>query len=271
VKYRVNVGPIRVGVQGQFGTIDDYNPSNGAVEGQIGGDVHSLGPGVLSVDFLGAFAKDAVNIGPTTPGTVSTPSGMPITFPATTFLQATVSNQTSFMALARYTISPVTLYAGYEWIQYAAPSDALASFHDDGFLFLATNAAGSVASANGTSINSNAFSALCGVGTGCSDKILQVAWAGAKYAITQNLDVIGAYYHYNQNQYVSGPGICANSGAHGQCSGTFDAASGVIDWRFLPKWDTYIGLMFSQNNGGLANGYLSRNNIATTTGVRFKF
>jgi hypothetical protein len=29
--------------------------------------------------------------------------------------------------------------------------------------------------------------------------------------------------------------------------------------------------MFSQNNGGLANGYLNRNNIDPTAGLRFKF
>ena len=63
---------------------------------------------------------------------------MPITFPATTFLQATISNQTSFMALAKYSfgtaadqpmvvkgLAPpsvvrLTLYAGYEWIQFCA-------------------------------------------------------------------------------------------------------------------------------------------------------
>ena len=42
-------------------------------------------------------------------------------------------------------------------------------------------------------------------------------------------------------------------------------------WRFLPKWDAYIGTFFSQLNGGLDNGYLSRNNLATTAGVRFRF
>ena len=37
----------------------------------------------------------------------------------------------------------------------------------------------------------------------CSDKVMQVMWTGAKYAVTQNLDVIGAYYHYIQNDYTS--------------------------------------------------------------------
>jgi hypothetical protein len=50
-----------------------------------------------------------------------------------------------------------------------------------------------------------------------------------------------------------------------------DAVSALIDWRFAPKWDTYIGTMFSQMNGGLDNGFLSRNNLATTAGLRFRF
>ena len=44
-------------------------------------------------------------------------------------------------------------------------------------------------------------------------------------------------------------------------------ASGVLDWRFLPKWDAYIGTFWSQVNAGLSNGYLARNNVATTAGV----
>jgi hypothetical protein len=45
----------------------------------------------------------------------------------------------------------------------------------------------------------------------------------------------------------------------------------VVDWLFAPKWDVYLGIMSTQVNGGLANGYLQRNNIATTAGLRFRF
>jgi hypothetical protein len=33
----------------------------------------------------------------------------------------------------------------------------------------------------------------------------------------------------------------------------------------------YIGTFYSSYTGGLANGYLSRNNLATTAGIRFRF
>jgi predicted porin len=298
IKYRLNVGDWRFGVMGQpytgTASFGAYNPNTGAVEGDIGGDIRFLGPGVLSVDLAGSWIADAVNIGPSGGATGSNPPGPP--FPPTTFLAAQISNQTSVMATAKYSFGswappivtkgpvppsgiPLTLYAGYEWIQFSNPSDPLTSFRDDGFLFNIVGSPatsfGSVASANGTAINNNAFDAACGTGSGCSDKIFQVMWVGAKYGITRDLDVIGAYYHYIQNQFALGTSgglpVCANTGAHGSCAGTEDMASAVIDWRFLPKWDVYLGTFFSQVNGGLANGYLARNNLATTGGVRFRF
>jgi hypothetical protein len=83
------------------------------------------------------------------------------------------------------------------------------------------------------------------------------------------LDVIGAYYHYNQNNF--GAGAPCNSSAKATCSGTFDAFSFAVDWRFAAKFQAYAGLMFSQVNSGLANGYLYRNTINPTVGLIFRF
>jgi hypothetical protein len=47
--------------------------------------------------------------------------------------------------------------------------------------------------------------------------------------------------------------------------------SAAVDWRFAPKWDVYSGIMFTQVNDGLAFGFLQRNNIAPTAGLRFRF
>ncbi len=65
--------------------------------------------------------------------------------------------------------------------------------------------------------------------------------------------------------------VCAITAAHSQCAGWFDVYSAVLDWRFLPKWDAYIGVMYSTAFGGIANGDISTNNVATTAGVRFRF
>jgi hypothetical protein len=83
------------------------------------------------------------------------------------------------------------------------------------------------------------------------------------------LDVIGAYYHYNQNNF--GAGAPCNTAAKATCSGTFDAVSFAVDWRFAAKFEAYAGFMFSQVNNGLANGYLNRNTIDPTVGLIFRF
>jgi predicted porin len=304
IKYRVNIGDFRLVVAGQpvggpNAGYNAYNPNNGAIEGGVGGDIRHFGPGTLSVDVFGAWEKDAVNWSTLFPGQMFLgTSGTPTTFPDGG-LKATISNNTSVMAVAKYSFGswgnpapivgkappssgpsgiPLTFYAGYEWIQFANPSDPqTTSFLDDGFQFNFVNAAGSVLSANGTTIANNAFNANCGqAGGGCIDRIMQSMWAGAKYGITRDLDIVGAYYHYIQNSYVVSvatlcPAPGGISGNNSRCAGWFDAYSAVLDWRFLPKWDTYIGFMYSAAFGGLSNGDISRNNLAITSGVRFRF
>jgi predicted porin len=309
IKYRVNFGDfLRVGVMGQpfggaQGGYNTYNPNNGAIAGDIGTDIRHLGPGTLSMDFVGTYERDAVNISAMYPGQALNVFGTPTSFPADAALKATISNQTALSVMAKYSFGswtspeapiltkegpmytkappmqsgiPLTLYAGYEWIQFASPSDPQSSFHDDGFLFSdptgLTGGHGSVASANLTSINNNAFNSLCGTGGGCKDQVFQVVWAGAKYGITRDLDIIGAYYEYFQNQYTNNVGnVCAFAGAHSQCAGTFQVVSAVLDWRFLPKWDTYVGVVYSIAEGGISNGDIQNNNLAGVGGVRFRF
>jgi predicted porin len=306
IKYRVNIDWFRLGVMGQpiggpNGGYNSYNPNNGAIAGDIGGDWRHLGYGTLSVDVVGTYERDAVNISVMYPGQALNIGGTPTTFPADGALKATLSNQTAVSVMAKYSFGswaaaeapivtkegpmytkappvqtgvPLTLYAGYEWIQFTSPSDPqTTSFIDDGFTFNNSGGVnhGQVATANLTSINNNAFNANCGTGTGCSNEVFQVLWVGAKYGITRDLDIIGAYYEYWQNQYVNGAGICVNSGAHSQCAGTYQVYSAVLDWRFLPKWDTYAGVVYSIAEGGIANGDIQNNNLAGVAGVRFRF
>jgi hypothetical protein len=60
-KYRLNIGNFRVAALGQFGGYEQNNGSDGAWEGQLGGDFR-LGPGTLSLDAIYDYSKDAVNI-----------------------------------------------------------------------------------------------------------------------------------------------------------------------------------------------------------------
>jgi hypothetical protein len=56
-----------------------------------------------------------------------------------------------------------------------------------------------------------------------------------------------------------------------KCAGTQDLASAVIDWKFSPKWDTYIGGSYVHASGGLDSGYLNSSTWTTTAGVRFRW
>lgn len=311
IKYRVSVptsfGSVRAVVMGQpiggsTGGYNAYNANNGAIEGGIGGDFRTPGSGVLSVDFLAAYERDAVNW-QLTGTSADYVLGVPLsTFPANTYLKATLSNNASFMALAKYSFGswgnpapvvgkapapsgpsgiPLTLYAGYEYIQFSNPSDSQTSFYDDGFLLTNSGltaaqalAASAGSPVNGTAIANNAFNANCGSGGGCTSETFQVIWAGAKYGITRDLDFIGSWNHYIQNQFViaTSSATCANNGAaNSRCYGWYDTFAAALDWRFLPKWDTYLGFMYSAANGGIAFGDIATNNLAITGGVRFRF
>ncbi len=266
IKYRENIGPFRVAALAQVGGYSLDNGSNGDYEGQIGGDIpignFGWGDGVLSLDAIYKWEKDAVNL---SLSGVSNAAGVPVAPFLPQTLTATISNNQSAMALAKYTVGSLKLYAGYEWYELAPPSDPVNTV--TGFTNIGGLAMGSAYN-NLTAINNVAYSAGCGTGT-CSDKIMQVMWTGARYSVAKDIDVVGAYYHYIQNTYTTAS--CANPTAHSQCQGTFDAVSGLIDWHFGPKWDAYIGMMFSQVNAGLSNGYLARNNLDPTVGIRFRF
>jgi hypothetical protein len=90
-------------------------------------------------------------------------------------------------------------------------------------------------------------------------KILRVFWTGVKYALWDDVDVAGSYYHYYQNDYNTSP--CTNGGlSASSCRGALNAYSAMI-----------AGFMWSQVTGGLASGYLYRVNFAPTIGLRVEF
>jgi predicted porin len=263
LKYRVKVDQFRAAALWQFGGYAQNNGSNGAYQFQLGGDISTWGQGVLSLDAIYSHIKDSValSLGPGT--NAANGEAIPPFLPMT--LTATISDNTAVMFVAKYTNGPLKLFAGYEHIRYKAPSDPQTAFTSISGDFLCANCQ----AFNNTTISNTAF----GV-NGLDNKTFQVMWVGGKYAVTENLDVIGAYYHYIQDSFfgtaASGPAPCFGA-EHSQCAGTFDAISAAVDWRFAPKWDLYSGIMFTQVNGGLANGFLQRNNIAPTVGLRFRF
>jgi len=245
-KYAVNVGPFRGAVEAQFRSGAFSAPGN-AVEAQVGADYAGL-----SVDAIFSHVTDAITSAPLPVGTVLPAS---LINPGNGFVAGTVSDNTSVMLLAKYTIGPVKLFAGYEHMQFANPNNPLAagSFNIGGYTL-------------GTVNNTNF----------ATDKILQVFWGGAKYAVRSDIDLIFAYYHEEQNSFQGGTPATLNA-AHcsnaslAQCSGQLDAVSFVADYRFAKRFDAYAGIMWSQVSNGLSNGFLQRSSIDPTVGLRFQF
>jgi predicted porin len=263
LKYRVKVDYFRAAALWQFGGYGENNASNGAYQFGVGADIPTWGKDVLSFDAIYSRFRDSVSDA-LAPGS-NNAFGMPIPPFLPQTLTATISNNTAAMFVAKYTTGPLKAYAGYEYFRFTAPSDPQTAFTDiaGNFLCLGCQAF------NNTNINNTAF----GV-NGLGNRVLQIMWTGAKYAVTDDLDVIGAYYHYIQNSFfgtpTGGPAFCSNS-AHPQCAGTYDAISAAVDWRFAPKWDLYFGMMFNQVHGGLGFGFLQHSNIDPTAGLRFRF
>jgi predicted porin len=241
VKYRVDIGQFRAAALYQFGGYQLNNASTDAFQLQVGGDVSAGAYGKFSFDAIYSRVDDAVL------SLLLTPAQNAL-FPGT--LAARISDNSSVMLLGKYAYGPVQLYGGYEYISFAAPSNPQTTFVDIGGY--------TVVSAN----ISNSF---------FDGRVLQVFWTGAKYAVTNDVDLIGAYYHLNQNSFATGVNAGCRSTVSSQCAGTEDAFSLVVDWRFAKKFDAYAGFMYSQVNDGLASGFLFKNTINPTAGLRFRF
>jgi predicted porin len=250
-----------------FGALYKFNQSNGsantAVQVAFGGEYAGL-----SVDAYYSKVKDAISASSLSAAQYGTGAAVvcPAVIPAgescaagastTNTLAATVSDNTTYALMGLYNIGGIVkLSAGWERIQYANPSTPL-------------GAGVNVAAYTFDIVNNAAYP---------NDKILQVYWAGVRYTVIPDLDLVAAYYGYHQNTYgttannakcatVLAPGIPAT------CAGTTNDVSFDADYRLTKRFDVYAGLMYTGVRDGQASGYdYSRVDITTTTGVRFKF
>jgi predicted porin len=244
IKYRADIGDhwFRIGAMAQIGGYDQNNATMGEYGAQIGKDFDLGASGKLSLDAIFTSDKDAVKSTMLAAGSAAFAAN-----PNT--LGATVSDDDSVMLLARYTYQQLKVYGGYEFINFANPSDPLTSGFTDisGIPVLLSN------------ISQTGF---------VNDEHLQIMWTGARYAFTEQVDAGIAYYHYDQNSF--GKTFCNNASAS-TCAGTMDAVSVNVDYKFAKKFDVYAGFMFSEVHNGLANGFLFTNNFAPTAGLRFRF
>ena len=239
VKYQVDAGPLRFSGLYQFGGFDQGNGSNGAFSAEVEARF-----GAFSFDAVGQKVKDGVAL--SNFGQNPLPAGVPANG-----LRATLSDKASGMLAARYEFDRATIYTGWEYILFANPSDA----YPDGF-----TAIGNYPVPAGF-VNATAYD---------EHKILRIFWTGVKYALRDDVDIAGAYYHYYQNDYSTSP--CTDGGlSASSCRGALNAYTAMIDYRPSKRVTAYGGFMWSQVTGGLASGYLNRVNFAPTIGVRVEF
>jgi hypothetical protein len=280
VKYQVAYNGFRAGGLVQVGGYDADNSSKEAAQADLGFDYAGL-----SVDAIYAYAQDAISLG--TYGSVAT-FGVPAGDPTDT-LKATLQNISAEVIAAKYKWNALTLYGGYEHSDLSNPTDSWATAAEAAGLFM-NHLNGGYPGV----IQSNAYP---------NDKILQVAWVGAKYGILSNLDAVAGYYYEWQNNYTGaitkyntayvwaagvkpgtaagigcapnpqqpGPGLAPQGSNSSQCAGSTWAVSGMLDWRPVKRVDLYAGVMYSKVTGGMASGFLQNNNVATTAGVKVAF
>ncbi|HEV2284547.1 MAG TPA: hypothetical protein VGR80_00775, partial [Steroidobacteraceae bacterium] len=223
---------------------------------QIGGDYAGFsidGYYFKKYDAIGIASLSAAQVTTLQTGTCTAAApATPQCWPISNSLSATVSDNQTYSVMASYAIptSSVKLFGGYERVEFDNPTNALpaGSLTIGGYILAFTN--------------NTAFD---------NQKVLQVFWAGLKWGITPDLDVTGAWYGYKQNSYATGANAGCGSTVAANCSGTEAAASLLLDYRLSKRFDVYAGSMWSGVTDGLANGYLNKDNLATTVGLRFKF
>jgi predicted porin len=282
VKYRIAYGPVHVGAMYKFadGSGGCYSASgtwsattctaeqahNTAYGIDLGGEYDKL-----SVDLVFQHYNQAISVvnpllGPqslTQPyqSTTNSINTNPITGANVIGTDNTeygiVTDNTAVLFAVKYTWDPLKFFAGYEHIQQFNP----------------TNPLGVGASAQGGYL-------LSGVEDNNLDspKLVQIAWAGVKYAYDKQTDVTLSAYHQWQNDFRV-PSACPPTSFRASCSGFLNEISVYTDHHFTKRFDAYAGIAYSNVSGGLGIAiphgpgvpYNYNNNIAPTVGARFTF
>ena len=252
IKYTAKYDWLHLGALYQFGSAS--GSTNTGYQFTIGGEYAGFsidGYYAKKYDAIGIASLSAAQVNAIQTGTctAATTGGC---WPISNSLAATVSDNQTYAVMLSYAApgSPVKLYGGYERITFDNPANPLpaGSLTIGGYILAVTN--------------NTAFT---------NQKVLDVYWAGLKWGITRDLDVMAAYYGYQQDAFASGANAGCGTTVSPGCSGTETVLSLVFDYRLSRRFDVYAGTMYSGVQDGLANGYLFTTNLATTAGLRFKF
>jgi predicted porin len=283
LKYRLTVGPVHFGVMykfadGQGGCYSDstawtaatctgVSPHNTAYGVDFGGTYNNfsadlvfqhinqaisvvnplLGPSSLTAPYQSS--TDSINANPINGanliGTNNTEYGI-------------VTDNTAVMVAAKYSWDPFKFYAGYEHILQQNPSNPLGvgATAQGGYLL--------------SGVEDNNLD---------SDKIVEIYWTGVKFAMDSQTDITLSYYHEGQNDFRVSSTCSAAAGFRSSCGGSLEEVSVYLDHHFSKRFDSYVGIAYSDVSGGLAIAiphkpgvpYYDNNNVAPTMGVRYSF
>jgi predicted porin len=183
---------------------------------------------------------------PGTPAPV--PEPLQHCFSVSNSVAATISDNQTYALMAMYSFPTLKLYLSYEHIQFSDPNTPYLAGQiiEGGYV---------IAVPTNTTYKFN-------------DKTLNVIWAGVKWTVTPDLDLAAAYYGYNQNSYGE---VACSDASKGTCSGKYQVGSVLLNYRLSKRFDTYLGSMYSTAQDGPQSGFLNKNTLATTAGIRFKF
>ena len=239
LKYAGRFEWFKVGALYQFN--DAAGSANTAIQAQIG--VEAGGASVdayvsKKYDAISASALSASQLKALSPG-----------YSASNSVAATVSDNTAYALMGRYTLSRVKLYAGYENIHFANPNSPLpAGTVDIGGYVLAD-------------VNNTAYD---------NHRILQIYWAGARWQASPRVYVAASYYGYHQNSYASGAAAGCSSNLSSGCSGSESGVGILGAYSFSPRFEVYAGSVWTDVQRGLSSGFLYNATITSTVGARFK-
>jgi predicted porin len=291
VKYRLTYGPVHFGMMYKFAdgsggcfssaTVWSAGPISGtptsvctpesAHNNAYGFDVGG-GNEKFSADFVYQHYNQAISVlnpllGPQSPtdpfqSTTNSINTNPITgdnlIPTTNTLNGIVTDNNAMMLAVKYKWNRFRFYAGYEYIWQNNPSNPLGvGASDQGGYVL-------------SSVEDNNLD---------SEKLVNIWWAGAKYAVDPKTDVTFAWYQQRQNDFRIPPECSASAGFRASCAGSLNETSLYADHHLTKRFDVFGGLAYSYVTGGLAIAiphgpgvrYNHNSNFAPTIGVRFAF
>ena len=245
-KYRVSYNNFRAAGMVQVGGYEQGNGAAQLYQAQVGFDAYGF-----SFDAIGSYAQDSDQLG--TIQRADHASG------ARRAERDDLERYEHHVA-RKYTWNQLTLYGGFEAIEYQNPTSTWKTKRE--LVYRPSAVMRRRTRADSSSLRS----------------ISKSSGRARNMRFTPELGRHGRLLPSTIRSSTSHLGhiiaSCSNT-SHYNCAGTMDAVSALIDYRFgfAKKFDVYAGAMFSQVNNGLANGYQpgGRVNIDPTVGLRFRF